>query len=232
MAEESKELRLARYLREFVGLRTTNIRDVSKYDSVLWLAEMPQESECTSPAWIDGGEVGESWLEVRKQQMPKTPDPSDIVLPWADKVALRKATEDLPSLNPVAFFPDDAAELEDDEEPPLVQRHLVDHPEVVVAYDRFRPTWEDWSIQYRRRQRIQTRLCRIVWTLYTIAEAGRNRRNRSGTRAAGMANLGQGTDCFDPPSRRSSSGRPEVRSTIRHHSARMSFRRRRSPDRR
>jgi hypothetical protein len=82
--QESKELRLARYLKEFVGLRTTTIRDVSKYDTVLWFGDMPQEPECMSPAWIDGWEVGEPWLEVRKQQLPKAPVPSDIVLPWAD----------------------------------------------------------------------------------------------------------------------------------------------------
>src|SRR5260221_7661918 len=48
---ESKALRLARYLKEFVGLRSTTIRDVAKYESVLWFGEMPQEPECRSPSW-------------------------------------------------------------------------------------------------------------------------------------------------------------------------------------
>ena len=48
---ESKALRLARYLREFVGLRSTTVYDVSKYESVLWFGDMPQQPECQSPAW-------------------------------------------------------------------------------------------------------------------------------------------------------------------------------------
>ena len=50
---EPKALRLARYLKEFVGLRTTTVYDVNKYESVLWFADMPQEPECQSPAWND-----------------------------------------------------------------------------------------------------------------------------------------------------------------------------------
>ena len=36
---ESKALRLARYLKEFVGLRSTTVYDVNKYESVLWFGE-------------------------------------------------------------------------------------------------------------------------------------------------------------------------------------------------
>jgi hypothetical protein len=39
--QESKSLRLARYLREFVGLRSTTVRDVDKYETVLWFGDMP-----------------------------------------------------------------------------------------------------------------------------------------------------------------------------------------------
>jgi hypothetical protein len=35
---EAKASRLARYLKEFVGLRSTTIRDVDKYESVLWFS--------------------------------------------------------------------------------------------------------------------------------------------------------------------------------------------------
>jgi hypothetical protein len=40
---ESKALRLARYLKEFVSLRSTTVYDVNKYESVLWFGDMPQE---------------------------------------------------------------------------------------------------------------------------------------------------------------------------------------------
>ena len=49
-SSESKALRLARYLKEFVGLRSTTVYDLNKYESVLWFSDMPQERECRSPA--------------------------------------------------------------------------------------------------------------------------------------------------------------------------------------
>jgi len=152
---ESKELRLAKYLREFVGLRTTMVRDIAKYETVLWFGDMPQEPDCLSPAWIDDCEPDGAWLEVRKQKFAKLSPPPELILPWVNEQDLHKATENMPALKEVAFFPDEDAEVEDDEDPPLVQRHLTDHPEVTRAYEQFRPTWEAWSAEYRRRKRIQ-----------------------------------------------------------------------------
>ncbi len=152
---ESKALRLARYLREFVGLRTTTVRNIEKYESVLWFGEIPQETDCRSPAWIDECEPGEPWLEVRRQHFPNPPSPPSTIFPWASEQALLKASEKMPSLNDVAWFPDESAEIEPDEEPPLVQHYLRDHPEVRQAYEKFRPKWEAWSSEYRRRERIQ-----------------------------------------------------------------------------
>ena len=57
-AQESKVLRLARYLKGFVGLRSTIVRDVENYDTVLWFADMPQVADCLSSAWNDTFESG------------------------------------------------------------------------------------------------------------------------------------------------------------------------------
>src|SRR6266511_1674781 len=92
---ESKALRLARYLKEFVGLRSTTVRDVDKYETVLWFGDMPQESECESPAWKDSFEPGDPWMEVRKQQFPKPPDPPEVILPWIDQQALKQSTVEM-----------------------------------------------------------------------------------------------------------------------------------------
>jgi hypothetical protein len=70
---ESKALRLARYLKEFVGLRSTTVYDVNKYESVLWFADMPHEPECQSPAWNHEFEPGDPWLVVHKKQFPSRP---------------------------------------------------------------------------------------------------------------------------------------------------------------
>ncbi len=62
----------------------------------------------------------------------------------------------MPKLRPTRLEPDLEAETSEGEEPPLVERRLEDHPEVVGAYDRYRPNWESWSKEYQRRSRIQS----------------------------------------------------------------------------
>jgi very-short-patch-repair endonuclease len=156
VSSESKALRLARYLKEFVGLRSTTVYDVNKYESVLWFGDMPQEPHCQSPAWNDQSETGDAWLVVHKQQLPKLPMPPELILPWIDQQALKQATDDMPKLRPTRLEPDLEVEIGEGEDPPLVERHLGDYPEVVAAYARYRPNWEIWSKEYQRRSRIQS----------------------------------------------------------------------------
>jgi hypothetical protein len=89
VSSESKALRLARYLKEFVGLRSTTVYDVNKYESVLWFGDMPQEPQCQSPAWNNEFEAGDPWLVVHKQQFPKPPVPPEVILPWIDQTGAK-----------------------------------------------------------------------------------------------------------------------------------------------
>jgi hypothetical protein len=102
---ESKSLRLGRYLRDFVGLRSTTVYDVNKYESVQWFADMPQEPECQSPAWNHEFEAGDPWLVVHKQQFPKPPAPPEVILPWINQEALKRALPEMPSLRPTRLEP-------------------------------------------------------------------------------------------------------------------------------
>jgi very-short-patch-repair endonuclease len=153
--KDSKALRLARYLKEFVGLRSTTIVDVSKYESVLWFHDLPQEPDCQSPAWNSEASKDGAWLIVRKQQFTKPPEPPDQVLPWIEQQRLKRATEEPPPLKEKIFLPDPNTRVEEDEEPPLVAHDLVDHPDIRAAYETFKPTWLAWATEYRRKQRIQ-----------------------------------------------------------------------------
>lgn len=153
---EPKALRLARYLREFVNLRTTTVQDVDKYDSVLWFADMPNETECVSPAWSDGQDASAPWLEVRKQQFPRLPDVPANLLPWADLRALSQATEDMPPLRQTILVPDLTRDRADGEEPPMIEQKIDDHPDIVQSYSRYKTVWAAWSREYRRRNRIQS----------------------------------------------------------------------------
>ncbi|MBN2311570.1 MAG: AAA family ATPase, partial [Candidatus Hydrogenedentes bacterium] len=153
--EEKPALRLARYLKEFVGLRTTTVRDVTKYDSVLWFGDMPQEADCRSAAWTDDYDAEDPWLEVKKQEFEKAPPPPQFTMPWVDEDALRRATVEIPPLRLSVLVPDDGAEVDDGESPPLTEHSLGDYPEIQQAYERYRPLWEAWSAEHRRREAIQ-----------------------------------------------------------------------------
>jgi very-short-patch-repair endonuclease len=153
---ESKSLRLARYLKQFVGLRSTTVYDVNKYESVLWFGDMPQEPECRSPAWNDEFEPGDPWLVVQKQQLPKPPEPPEILVPWIDQAALKRAADEMPRLRSTILEPDPDAAAGDGDAAPLIERRIADCPEVTSSYERFRPTWEAWAKEYQRRNRIQS----------------------------------------------------------------------------
>jgi very-short-patch-repair endonuclease len=152
---EGPALRLARYLKEFVGLRTTTVRDLAKYESVLWFADMPQDAGCRSPAWSDSRQEDEPWLEVKRQEPEPLPDPPEIAQPWVDLEALKQATLEIPPLRSTILAPDPDVDPEEGETPPLIALSLFDFPEVERAYDMYRPRWEAWSTEARRRRKIQ-----------------------------------------------------------------------------
>ena len=153
---EPPALRLARYLKEYVGLRTTTVRDIEKYDEFLWFGDMPQDHDCQSAAWTDDFDEDDPWLEVRKQQFEKVPAPPESVQPWVDRKALSQTSHGFPALHSTITVPDDEVVLEQDETPPLKSRSLSDHPEVSQAYERYRPRWEAWSKEHLRRKAIQS----------------------------------------------------------------------------
>lgn len=50
---------------------------------------------------------------------------------------------------------DTGIDLAEDETPPLVERRLEDCPDVVEAFEAFRPGWEAWAAEHRRRRAVQ-----------------------------------------------------------------------------
>lgn len=161
-----QSLRLAQYLKELVGLRSKTIRDVEKYDQVLWLKDMPQERDCWSPAWADEFDLSDPFLEVKKQTFESPPTPPHVTNDWVNKEALREASQRIPPLLTAIFLPEETAKANHDEDPPLHQHFLKDHPEVEQAYEQYRSRWESWSKEHRRRQAIQ-RIYAKLFQLHT-----------------------------------------------------------------
>jgi len=116
---------------------------------------MPQEADCRSGAWADDWDSEEPWLEVRKQKFKSPPEPPEMIAKWIEAKALLKASPDMPPLRTSIFEDDLEVELDEGESSRLVERFLSDHPEVVDAYRAFRPKWEAWAADQRRRDAVQ-----------------------------------------------------------------------------
>lgn len=166
--------RLAQYLKEFVGLRTTTVRDVAKYETVLWFGDMVQGKDCFSPAWATATENCMSWLEVKKQQYDNAPKVPESLLPWIDTGGLTNAKSTMPELKKSIFQPGNAVDTvegeselyeandqsEDDiseskKPEQLIEIHLKDNPDIQEAYDNYRKLWQAWAEEHTRRQKIQ-----------------------------------------------------------------------------
>ena len=57
---------------------------------------------------------------VHKQQFPKPPAPPEIILPWINHQALKRAAAEIPKLRPTMMEPDPEVEIGEGEEPPLL----------------------------------------------------------------------------------------------------------------
>lgn len=150
---ESPSLRLARYLREFVGLRSKVVQYVDQYDRVLWLNDMPQERDCWSGAWTDDSADSGILLEVRRQQFQAAPTPPKSILDWIDDQALQTPSTVAPPLKPFILLPDEKGEPGDDF--PLVKKYLQEYPQIPPLYERYKTSWIVWAEEQLRRRKIQ-----------------------------------------------------------------------------
>ncbi len=67
------------FLSEFVQLRTKIVRNLSSYEEVLWLSDVPDEAECFCLAWDPHGDTEEErpWIEVKKLKLTALSADSD-----------------------------------------------------------------------------------------------------------------------------------------------------------
>ncbi|RZB37738.1 MAG: hypothetical protein SRB2_00840 [Desulfobacteraceae bacterium Eth-SRB2] len=162
---KNKAIRLIDYLTELALLRSKIVRDISAYQSVLWLHEIPQELEyCFSQAWGTNEEFDENiWIEVKKYDEPILDEIPEICEKWVDRSTLRN-TKDIPellsSINIQVEEQNPDAKLdtpEKDEFIPVNKTLLLnDHPEVSEAWEGFVDSkWFFWADLHQRWQSVQ-----------------------------------------------------------------------------
>ena len=157
MNESENAVALYTFLKEFAQLRTRTIRDVSQYEQVIWVSDIPREDGCDCIAWhrdADGAS-DEGWLEIRKPRLMGPPEPPESVSAWVRRDQLQDSSLEFPELYKTILG-------ESADHPPL---KLKDHPEVQDAWDDYvGDYWWLWSEEDRREQA----LLRVYTELFSI----------------------------------------------------------------
>lgn len=162
----SKAIRLAQYLREVVLSKMTTVRDIDKYEEVVWLDQVPDIEHCyhaarpNHPTNTEEADVG-LWLQVNDQNLPKPPEPPDELRPWLKQQEFEQAQKEAPKLQPQATIDDPQWSPSDSDEPAKVTLRLADRPGVEEIYRAYCTTWHHWATGLGDRLRAQELYSRL-----------------------------------------------------------------------
>ena len=148
MPESYRAAALCRYLAGFAALRTSPVRDVRKYQQVIWADELlslpgitwhhSSLGDVPTVQRLDGMDdtVGEEWLTLRrlKRGIPAPPAPPQITAGWYDVHKLQDPLGPKPSLTEAVYGPDGE---------PL--ERLTDRPDLSAAWDAYLTHWLGWA---------------------------------------------------------------------------------------
>lgn len=153
---QDKSKKLFSYLKELVQLRSGTIREIDTYESVMWLSNIPKESECFAQVWGVPRESKEDvWIEIRKPKLPSLPPPPASVRQWVSEAELGDYKKDRPQLVERIL-----AEQSPNQDPAVPQEprylELKDFPAVLVAWDVYlKDKWKPWVADYIRAKAVQ-----------------------------------------------------------------------------
>ena len=137
------------FLRELVSLRTTVVRNLSSYDRVLWMEEVPKEAECECVVYRKPSEDEDNdwWLRVRKPNFTEAPIPPKGLTEWADPDKLGDSSLESPR-------PMDQIEVAGAGGQKRIVK-LADYPQVNAEWDRWvAEKWRAWAVDDRRKRKV------------------------------------------------------------------------------
>ena len=147
--ENSKVSRLVEYLSRLASLRTKTIRDVSDYQNVLWVKDIPKTKGCFTQAWEEDNDFdADVWIEIQAQREPQLCPPPTSCKSWVDPSLSLRIQTDLPKLRTQIAQqvrnPSWHAEAAPQEYINHT-KHLKDHPAVQSDWKRYvKESWLPW----------------------------------------------------------------------------------------
>jgi hypothetical protein len=166
---EAKALGLFKFLRDFSELRTRTIRSLDSYDDVLWLSDIPRVSGCHVAAWFRGQDDDESqleaWVEMRKPQMPRFPEPDIELQKWLDLTQLHDSSTEEPTYREWIFVEREDVDIDvgnEAESVDLVEQArfekvlLNESPEIHDSLNGYlKNEWQPWAERDRELRPVQ-----------------------------------------------------------------------------
>ena len=163
--ERDRVLNLVDYLIKIAELRTVIIRNVEKYDNLLWLSEIPRLHGCYTQVWgAEEGREPNHWIEIQNQPQPELPRIPEICTEWVDYTTLRNKS-DLPQLKDsiVKSIPNPNWQSDSDQPELIDQTHdLAGQLDVQCAWDEYvDERWSDWRDRHNDWEKINRSYSRL-----------------------------------------------------------------------
>lgn len=137
-----RAIRLFSYLRELSLMRTPVIKDIDRYESVLWWDELPNHNSIKSIEREPIGEDEDLWLEITRVAEPRLEAPPLVLDEWFDAHLLHDSDSE-PKLR--------SESLRWNQDGTTRKLKLEDFPELNSEWDRYLiTTWRPWAAQHRQ----------------------------------------------------------------------------------
>jgi len=174
-----RSVRLFKFLKEFAELRAHSVRDVGKYDVVLWFSDVPAERpECfgihtrsSLDLEEDALESDTRWVEIKKPRLQTLPSTPKAAADWLVLEQLENPFQDPPptlsdSITIISEIDSEEADeplevrnepLEEADEPPESQTiYLADQPDLITAWEQYiEDKWIPWAKEEKALHKVQ-----------------------------------------------------------------------------
>lgn len=142
---KEKAIDLYQYLQQFVTLRTSVVLDISQYNSVIWLSEIPHDRHCFCAAWeLEKEDADNIWVEIKRPLLPKVPTIPEKCYRWVDVTTLEDY-EHQPFLKEKI----NGEKALENQETDIALLELINFPDVKIEWEEYiEQKWKPWAGLY------------------------------------------------------------------------------------
>jgi len=165
-----KACRLIDYHLKLAALKSRPVKDVSSYENVIWLNDIPHCTGCYSRTWgPDNSLEDDTWIEVTSRKEPELPPVPDECRSWiSDKSLYQK--NDIPMLlNEITIVSDNETniDIDHDQDRPITLK-LSEHPDIQRVWEKYIDKyWLPWSEAHKEWETI----IRVYRQMFEIHQA-------------------------------------------------------------